>query len=91
MNRNPKKNSKPVKIEGNQVEVKNNNINEALKKFKKKVNEDGVLQQYKEKQEYTKPTEKRSQEKSASRARLLKRLEKEKTAEQRKKARSKNS
>ena len=59
------------------VEVRNNDINWALRKFKKKVQEDGVLQEYKERQFYTKPSEKRKRAKAAGRARWLKKLEKQ--------------
>lgn len=58
------------------VEVRNNDINWALRKFKKKVQEDGLLQEYKERQFYTKPSEKRKRAKAAGRARWLKKLEK---------------
>ena len=57
------------------VEVRNNDINWALRKFKKKVQEDGLLQEYKERQFYTKPSEKRKRAKAAGRARWLKKLE----------------
>ena len=58
------------------VEVINNDFNYALRKFKKKVQEDGLLQEYKERQFYTKPSEKRKRAKAAGRARWLKKLEK---------------
>ncbi|MBO01782.1 MAG: 30S ribosomal protein S21 [Candidatus Marinimicrobia bacterium] len=59
------------------VEVRNNDLNWALRKFKKKVQEDGVLQEFKERQFYTKPSEKRKRAKAAGRARWLKKLEKQ--------------
>jgi len=71
--RRPKDNQKS----GLTVEVRNNDINWALRKFKKKVQEDGVLQEYKERQFYTKPSEKRKKQKAAGRARWLKKLEKQ--------------
>ena len=64
------------KKQGLTVEVRNNDINWALRKFKKKVQEDGLLQEYKERQFYTKPSEKRKKAKAAGRARWLKKLEK---------------
>mgnify|MGYP006157336575 CR=1 FL=1 len=58
------------------VEVRNNDINWALRKFKKKVQEDGILQEYKEREHYTKPSEKRKRAKAAGRSRWLKKLQK---------------
>ena len=54
------------------VEVRNGDVNAALRKFKKKVQESGVLQEYRERQEYVKPSEKRKREKAAGKARWLK-------------------
>tara|TARA_B100000424_G_C22929324_1_gene494379 strand:- start:1472 stop:1717 length:246 start_codon:yes stop_codon:yes gene_type:complete len=59
------------------VEVRNNDVNKALRKFKKKVQEDGILQELRERQFYTKPSEKRKRAKAAGRARWLKKLEKQ--------------
>ena len=56
------------------VEVRNNDINRALRKFKRKVNDDGVLQTLKDKEFYEKPSEKRKKAKAAGRARWLKKL-----------------
>ena len=42
------------KKHGLTVEVRNNDINKALRKFKKKVQEDGLLQEVRERQFYTK-------------------------------------
>lgn len=71
----------PVEITGNSVEVRNGNVNEALRKFKKKVQEDGVLQQVKDRKEYMKPSEHRARAKAAARARWLKKLNKEATTQ----------
>lgn len=65
------------KRQGLTVEVRNNDINWALRKFKKKVQEDGILQEYKEREFYTKPSEKRKRAKAAGRARWLKKLQKQ--------------
>jgi len=59
------------------VEVRNGDVNGALRKFKKKVQEAGILQEVRERQEYVKPSLKRSRAKSAGRARWLKKLEKQ--------------
>ena len=58
-NRNDKFRHSDKDRKGLYVEVRNNDVNWALRKFKKKVQEDGVLQEYKERQFYTKPSEKR--------------------------------
>jgi small subunit ribosomal protein S21 len=44
---------------GNRVQVHDGNWEKALRKFKKKVNESGILQEVKDKQEFVKPTVKR--------------------------------
>lgn len=59
------------------VSVRNDDINGALRKFKKKVQDSGVLQEYKERQEYVKPSEKKRKAKAAGRARWLKKQAKE--------------
>lgn len=69
--------SKDKQRQGLTVEVRNNDINWALRKFKKKVQEDGILQEYKEREFYTKPSEKRKRAKAAGRARWLKKLQKQ--------------
>ena len=66
------KNVRPTK--GLTVEVRNNDINGALRKFKRKVNDDGILQTLKEKEFYEKPSEKRKKAKAAGRARWLKKI-----------------
>lgn len=63
-------------IEGLVVEVRNGDVNKALRIFKKKVQESGVIQEYKERQHYVKPSEKRRRAKQAGRKRWLKTVEK---------------
>ena len=59
------------------VTVKDNeNINQALKRFKRKVSDSGKLEDLRKKEFYEKPTAKRKREKGAARARWLKKLEK---------------
>ena len=65
-------------IKGLSVEVRNGDVNQALRRFKKKVTEDGILQEFRERGEYTKPSVKRAKAKAAGRARHLKKLEKRK-------------
>lgn len=60
--------------QGLRVEVRNGDVNFALRKFKKKIQEDGILQELRERQHFTKPSEKRKKAKAAGRARWLKKL-----------------
>ena len=62
---------------GLSVEVRNDNFNDAMRKFKRKIQDDGRLQEVKQRQEYIKPSERRAREKAAARARWLKKLKKE--------------
>ena len=59
------------------VEVRNGDFNFALRKFKKKVAEDGILQELRERQQFEKPSLKRKKAKAAGRARWLKKQQKE--------------
>jgi len=68
----------PVTVKGLSVEVRNDNVNDALRKFKKKVQEDGKLQEVKEREEYTKPSVARARAAAAARSRWLKKLAKDK-------------
>lgn len=61
-------------IPGIAVVVQNNNTDAALRKFKKIVQEEGILQTVRNKQEYVKPSEKRRKAKAAAKARWMKRL-----------------
>ena len=71
-NRNPQKD----KPQGLTVEVRNGDFNKALRIFKKKVQEAGVIQEVRERTEYVKPSEKRAKAKAAGRKRWLKKMEK---------------
>ena len=59
------------------VEVRNGDFNFALRKFKKKVAEDGILQELRQREAFEKPSIKRAKAKKAGRARWLKKLAKE--------------
>lgn len=59
------------------VTVRNGDFAYALRKFKKKVQEDGILQELRERQHFTKPSEKRKKAKAAGRARWLKKQRKQ--------------
>ena len=62
---------------GTFVEVRNNDFGRALRKFKKKVQEDGILQEVRQREYFEKPSIKRKKAKAAARARWLKKLAKD--------------
>lgn len=61
-------------IYGNTVLVKDGNVEKALRKFKKKVAESGLLNELRERETYEKPTTARKRKKSAAKNRLRKQL-----------------
>ena len=63
------------KLQGNKVYVKDDNVERALRKFKKKVAESGILQELRDKEFYEKPTTKRKKSASAAKNRWRKKLE----------------
>ncbi len=63
--------------QGLTIEVRNNDINFALRKFKKKIAEDGILQEHRKREFFEKPSEKRRLAKKAGRSRWLKKIEKD--------------
>mgnify|MGYP003655769583 CR=1 FL=1 len=63
--------------DGCRVEVRNDDINGALRRFKKKVQEAGIIQEVRDRQEFVKPSIKRAKAKKAGRARWLKKQSKE--------------
>jgi small subunit ribosomal protein S21 len=56
------------------VTVKDGNVERALRKFKKKIQEQGLLIELKERETYEKPTTRRKRKKSAARNRWQKQL-----------------
>lgn len=63
------------KLFGRAVSVKENeNVNQALRRFKKKVEESGVLDDLREREHYVKPTTRRKKAASAAKARWQKKL-----------------
>lgn len=64
-------------INGLKVEVRNGDVNSALRKFKKKVQDSGILQELREREYYEKPTTKRKRAKAAAKARWLKKVSKD--------------
>jgi small subunit ribosomal protein S21 len=65
---------KSNQLSGLRVEVVNDQVEKALRKFKKKVTESGLLQELREREFYEKPTTARKKAKSAARRRWLKKL-----------------
>ena len=59
---------------GNSVLVKDGNVEKALRKFKKKVQESGLLDELRARETYEKPTTKRKRMKGAAKARWRKKL-----------------
>ena len=62
------------KVTGNKVLVVNDNVEKALRKFKKKVAESGLLQDLRDREFYEKPTTARKKAKAAARRRWKKKL-----------------
>jgi len=58
------------------VRVRNGNVEQALRIFKRKINDSNKLFDYKEKEAYEKPTTKKQKKKAAARVRERKRQEK---------------
>jgi len=67
-----------MKIWGNTVFVKDDNIEKALRKFKKKVQDSGLLLELRERETYEKPTTRRKRKKGAARNRWQKELARQK-------------
>jgi small subunit ribosomal protein S21 len=65
-------NNRPI-APGNRVEV-GDNFNQALRRFKKKVDESGLLMDVIERQHFEKPTTERKRKKGAAKARWKKHL-----------------
>jgi len=65
---------KRPQVTGNKVFVKDDNIERALRKFKKKVNDSGILQTLRDKEFYEKPTITRKRAKAAAKNRWQKKL-----------------
>ena len=55
----------------------NENINQALRRFKRKIDEYGILEDVKSKEFYEKPTTERKRKKGAAKARHRKQLQRE--------------
>lgn len=62
------------KVTGNKVLVVNDNVEKALRKFKKKVADSGLLQDLREREYYEKPTTARKKAKASAKRRWKKKL-----------------
>jgi small subunit ribosomal protein S21 len=63
-----------VKLYGKVVIVKDDNIEKALRKFKKKVQDSGLLQELRDRETYEKPTTRKKRKKSVAKNRWRKQL-----------------
>lgn len=68
---------KATKIAGLKVEVVNDQVDKALRKFKKKVAESGLMQQLREREFYEKPTTARKKAKSQAVMRWKRKIQSE--------------
>ena len=59
---------------GRSVQVPDGNVEKALRKFKKKIQASGLLNELREREHYVKPTTERKLKKSAAKARWRKQL-----------------
>jgi small subunit ribosomal protein S21 len=64
-------------LRGNTVHVKNDNVDQALRKFKKRVQDSGLLQELRNREHYEKPTSVRKRKSSAAKQRWRKRIQNE--------------
>jgi small subunit ribosomal protein S21 len=66
-----------LKLNGKSVPVVDGNVEKALRKFKKKITESGLLQELRARAHYEKPTTERKRKKSAAENRWQKELAKQ--------------
>ena len=64
-----------IKLHGSSVLVTNDNVEKALRKFKKKIQESGKLQELREREFYEKPTTTRKRKKAQAKRRWEKKLD----------------
>jgi len=63
-----------MSIKGRRVQVHDGNVEKALRKFKKKITDSGLLQEVRDRQEFVKPTIQRKVAKSQAKQRWNKHL-----------------
>jgi len=67
--------NKPKEFNGRRVTVKEHeNINQVLRRFKRKVDDSGILDDIRQKEHYIKPTTERKKSKAVAKARWRKKL-----------------
>ena len=66
-----------MKLYGSKVLVKDGNFEKALRKFKKKIHESGLLEELRSRETYEKPTTARKKKKAAAKNRHRKELAKQ--------------
>jgi small subunit ribosomal protein S21 len=62
-------------LNGSTVYVKNDNVEQAMRKFKKKMQDSGLLQDLRDREAYIKPTVLRKRKKAAAKMRWKKKLQ----------------
>ena len=65
-------------VRGTVVYVKNDNVEQALRKLKKKLQDTGLLQELRDRESYEKPTTERKRKKSAAANRWRKKVQSQK-------------
>lgn len=78
-NSRPRRDSETVKGAGLYVEVRNNDVDKALRRLKKMINNDGLMKTLKQKEYYEKPSEIKQRKKAEAKKRWQKKLKKLKT------------
>ena len=73
--RKPKQ--KPPQVFGNKVIVIDGNVDQALRKLKKKISNSGLMQELRDREHYEKPTQKRKVAKAMAKKREQKRIAKD--------------
>ena len=63
-----------MKLYGRTVLIKDGNVDKALRKFKKKIQEDGLLNDLRDREFYEKPTTERKRKKSSAKNRWQKQM-----------------
>jgi small subunit ribosomal protein S21 len=63
-----------MSVKGRRVQVTDGNVEKALRKLKKKITDQGLLQEIRDRQEFVKPTVKRKIAKGQAKRRWLKHL-----------------
>lgn len=66
-----------IRLTGREVTVTNDNVEKALRKFKKKIAESGLLQELRDREFYEKPTTARKKARNQAKRRWKKKLESE--------------